>query len=105
MCMLKFLLIFCFIGVVAYLVRFFLLPCLEVIKNGEESELYKKISDEIVDYCKEKDINMNTDDDFFISTNLCYCKSNYFYNNSNYNNNVCITLFSNITEKIFSVFY
>lgn len=64
MCMLKFLLIFCFIGVVAYLVRFFLLPCLEVIKNGEESELYKKISDEIVDYCKEKDINMNTDDDF-----------------------------------------
>lgn len=64
MCMLKFLLIFCFIGVVAYLVGFFLLPCLEVIKNGEESELYKKISDEIVDYCKEKDINMNTDDDF-----------------------------------------
>lgn len=64
MCMLKFLLIFCFIGVVAYLVRFFLLPCLEVIKNGEESELYKKVSDEIVDYCKEKDINMNTDDDF-----------------------------------------
>lgn len=64
MCMLKFLLIFCFIGVVAYLVRIFLLPCLEIIKNGEESELYKKISDEIVDYCKEKDINMNTDDDF-----------------------------------------
>lgn len=64
MCMLKFLLIFCFIGVVAYLVRFFLLPCLEVIKDGEESELYKKVSDEIVDYCKEKDINMNTDDDF-----------------------------------------
>lgn len=24
----------------------------------------KKVSDEIVDYCKEKDINMNTDDDF-----------------------------------------
>lgn len=61
MCMLKFLLILCFIGVVAYLVRFFLLPCLEMIKNGEESELYKKISDEIVDYCKEKDIDLDND--------------------------------------------
>ena len=59
--MLKFLLILCFIGVVAYLVRFFLLPCLEMIKNGEESELYKKISDEIVDYCKEKDIDLDND--------------------------------------------
>lgn len=57
-------LIFCFICVASYLIIFFLLPCLEIIKNGEESELCKKISDEIVDYCKEKDINMNTDDDF-----------------------------------------
>lgn len=55
--MLKFLLIFCFIGVVAYLVRFFLLPCLEVIKNGEESELYKKVLNELKDYCKYNDID------------------------------------------------
>ena len=57
MCMLKFLLIFCFIGVVAYLVKFFLLPCLEVIKNGEESKVYKKVLDELKDYCKEENID------------------------------------------------
>ena len=57
MCMLKFLLIFCFIGVVAYLVKFFLLPCLEVIKNGEESELYKKVLNELEDYCKDENID------------------------------------------------
>lgn len=55
--MLKFLLILCFIGVVAYLVRFFLLPCLEVIKNGEESELYKKVLNELEDYCKDENID------------------------------------------------
>ena len=55
--MLKFLLILCFIGVVAYLVRFFLLPCLEVIKNGKESELYKKILNELEDYCKDENID------------------------------------------------
>lgn len=60
--MLKFLLILCFIGVVAYLVRFFLLPCLEVIKNGEESELCKKILNELEDYCKDE----NIDDDVII---------------------------------------
>ena len=60
----KFLLIFCFICVASYLIFFFLLPCIKLFIDGEESELYKKISDEIVDYCKEKDINMNTDDDF-----------------------------------------
>lgn len=59
--MLKFLLILCFIGVVFYLVRFFLLPCIKLFKDGEESELYKKISDEIVDYCKEKDIDLDDD--------------------------------------------
>ena len=57
MCMLKFLLIFCFIGVVAYLVKFFLLPCLEVIKNGEESKVYKKVLDELKDYCKDENID------------------------------------------------
>lgn len=57
MCMLKFLLILCFIGVVAYLVKFFLLPCLEVIKNGEESELYKKVLNELKDYCKDENID------------------------------------------------
>jgi hypothetical protein len=62
--MLKFLLIFCFICVVSYLIFVFLLPCISLFKDGEESELYKKVSDEIVDYCKEKDIDMNTDDDF-----------------------------------------
>ena len=55
--MLKFLLIFCFIGVVAYLVKFFLLPCLEVIKNGEESKVYKKVLDELKDYCKDENID------------------------------------------------
>ena len=55
--MLKFLLIFCFIGVVAYLVKFFLLPCLEMIKNGEESKLYKKVLDELKDYCKDENID------------------------------------------------
>ena len=55
--MLKFLLIFCFIGVVAYLVRFFLVPCLEMIKNGEESEMYKKVLDNLKDYCKDKNID------------------------------------------------
>lgn len=59
--MLKFLLILCFIGVVAYLIFFFLLPCIKLFKDGEESELYKKISDEIVDYCKEKDIDIDDD--------------------------------------------
>ena len=57
MCMLKFLLIFCFIGVVAYLVKFFLLPCLEIIKNGEESKVYKKVLDELKDYCKDENID------------------------------------------------
>lgn len=57
MCMLKFLLIFCFIGVVAYLVKFFLLPCLEMIKNGEESEMYKKVLDNLKDYCKDENID------------------------------------------------
>ena len=55
--MLKFLLILCFIGVVVYLVKFFLLPCLEVIKNGKESELYKKILNELEDYCKDENID------------------------------------------------
>lgn len=55
--MLKFLLIFCFIGVVAYLVRFFLVPCLEMIKNGEESEMYKKVLDNLKDYCKDENID------------------------------------------------
>ena len=55
--MLKFLLIFCFIGVVAYLVKFFLLPCLEMIKNGEESKVYKKVLDELKDYCKDENID------------------------------------------------
>lgn len=55
--MLKFLLIFCFIGVVAYLVRFFLVPCLEMIKNGEKSEMYKKVLDELKDYCKDENID------------------------------------------------
>lgn len=59
--MLKFLLIFCFICVVSYLIIFFLLPCIKLFKDGEESELYKKISDEIVDYCKEKDIDIDDD--------------------------------------------
>lgn len=59
--MLKFLLIFCFICVASYLIFFFLLPCIKLFKDGEESELYKKISDEIVDYCKEKDIDINDD--------------------------------------------
>lgn len=57
MCMLKFLLIFCFIGVVAYLVKFFLVPCLEMIKNGEESKVYKKVLDELKDYCKDENID------------------------------------------------
>lgn len=55
--MLKFLLIFCFIGVVAYLVRFFLLPCLEMIKNGKESVLCKKVLNELEDYCKDENID------------------------------------------------
>lgn len=59
--MLKFLLIFCFICVVSYLIIFFLLPCIKLFKDGEESELYKKISNEIVDYCKEKDIDIDDD--------------------------------------------
>lgn len=59
--MLKFLLIFCFICVASYLIIFFLLPCIKLFKDGEESELYKKISNEIVDYCKEKDIDIDDD--------------------------------------------
>lgn len=59
--MLKFLLIFCFICVASYLIFFFLLPCIKLFIDGEESELYKKISDEIVDYCKEKDIDLDND--------------------------------------------
>ena len=59
--MLKFLLIFCFICVASYLIFFFLLPCIKLFKDGEESELYKKISNEIVDYCKEKDIDIDDD--------------------------------------------
>lgn len=55
--MLKFLLIFCFIGVVAYLVKFFLVPCLEIIKNGKESKVYKKVLDELKDYCKDENID------------------------------------------------
>ena len=55
--MLKFLLIFCFIGVVAYLVKFFLLPCLEMIKNGKESVLCKKVLNELEDYCKDENID------------------------------------------------
>ena len=55
--MLKFLLIFCFICVVAYLVKFFLVPCLEMIKNGEESKVYKKVLDELKDYCKDENID------------------------------------------------
>ena len=55
--MLKFLLILCFIGVVAYLVRFFLLPCLEMIKNGKESVLCKKVLNELEDYCKDENID------------------------------------------------
>lgn len=55
--MLKFLLIFCFICVVAYLVKFFLVPCLEMIKNGEESEMYKKVLDNLKDYCKDENID------------------------------------------------
>ena len=50
----KFLLIFCFICFASYLIFFFLLPCIKLFKDGEESELYKKVSDEIVDYLKEK---------------------------------------------------
>lgn len=57
MCMLKFLLILCFIGVVFYLVRFFLLPCLEMIKNGKESVLCKKVLNELEDYCKDENID------------------------------------------------
>lgn len=57
--MLKFLLIFCFICVASYLIFFFLLPCIKLFIDGEESELYKKISNEIVDYCKEKDIDLD----------------------------------------------
>ena len=57
MCMLKFLLILCFIGVVAYLVKFFLLPCLEMIKNGKESVLCKKVLNELEDYCKDENID------------------------------------------------
>lgn len=59
--MLKFLLIFCFICVASYLIFFFLLPCIKLFIDGEESELYKKISNEIVDYCKEKDIDLDDD--------------------------------------------
>ena len=59
--MLKFLLIFCFICVASYLIFFFLLPCIKLFIDGEESELYKKISDEIIDYCKEKDIDLDND--------------------------------------------
>lgn len=59
--MLKFLLIFCFICVVSYLMFFFLLPCIKLFIDGEESELYKKVSDETVDYCKEKDIDLDND--------------------------------------------
>lgn len=59
--MLKFLLIFCFICVASYLIFFFLLPCIKLFIDGKESELYKKISDEIVDYCKEKDIDIDDD--------------------------------------------
>lgn len=55
--MLKFLLILCFIGVVVYLVRFFLLPCLEMIKNGKESVLCKKVLNELEDYCKDENID------------------------------------------------
>lgn len=40
---------------------FFLLPCIKLFKDGEESDLYKKISNEIVDYCKEKDIDIDDD--------------------------------------------
>ena len=38
----KFLLIFCFICFASYLIFFFLLPCIKLFKDGEESELYKK---------------------------------------------------------------
>lgn len=73
--MLKFLLIFCFICVASYLIIFFLLPCINLFKDGKESELYKKISDEIVDYCKEKEIDMDTDDDFLYQQTYVVAKA------------------------------
>lgn len=57
--MLKFLLIFCFICVTSYLIFFFLLPCIKLFIDGEESELYKKVSNEIVDYCKDNNIDID----------------------------------------------
>lgn len=52
--MLKFLLILFFIPPIL-----FLLLCIEIIKNGEKSDVYKKVFTELKNYSKDNGINVD----------------------------------------------
>ena len=54
--MLKFLLILFFIPPIL-----FLLLCIEVIKNGEQSDMYKKVFTELKNYSKDNGIDVDDD--------------------------------------------
>jgi hypothetical protein len=54
--MLKFLLILFFIPPIL-----FLLLCIEIIKNGEKSDVYKKVFTELKNYSKDNGINVDDD--------------------------------------------
>lgn len=64
--MLKFLLILLFI-IPPIL---FLLPCIEIAKNGEKSEIYQRAFNEIRNYSKDNGIDVD-DDDIHREINLC----------------------------------
>lgn len=40
----------------------FLLPCIEITKNGEKSEMYQKAFNEIRNYSKDNGIDVDDDD-------------------------------------------
>lgn len=48
----------------------FLLPCIEIVKNGEKSEIYQRTFNEIRNYSKDNGIDID-DDDIHREINLC----------------------------------
>ncbi len=54
--MLKFLLILFFIPPIL-----FLLLCIEMVKNGEESDTYKRVFNEVRNYAKDNEIDVDDD--------------------------------------------
>lgn len=48
----------------------FLLPCIEIAKNGEKSEMYQRTFNEIRNYSKDNGIDID-DDDIHREINLC----------------------------------